>query len=100
MILNRLVILTLLMVGLSACASVTRGTKEVLVVESTPSSAEVAMSTGDTCTTPCSIKLKRKYGLHLSITKEGYHTVEADVNAQVAGGGAAGMAGNVLIGGL
>lgn len=84
---------------LSACASITRGTHEVLLIESDPPGADVALSTGDGCLTPCGLKLKRKDGLHASITKDGYQTVEASVNTQIAGGGAAGMAGNVLLGG-
>ena len=85
---------------LSACASITRGTHEVLEIETDPSGADVALSNGESCVTPCGLKLKRKNGLHVSITKDGYKTIEADVHTQIAGGGAAGMAGNVLLGGI
>lgn len=85
---------------LSACASITRGTHEVLQIETDPSGANVALSIGESCVSPCSLKLKRKDGLHVSIVKDGYHTVETDVNTQIASGGSAGMAGNILLGGF
>ncbi len=85
---------------LSACASITRGTHEVLEIETDPSGADVALSNGESCVTPCGLKLKRKHGLHVSIKKDGYETIEADVLTQISGSGAAGMAGNVLLGGI
>lgn len=51
-------------------------------------------------TTPASFKLKRKGKYSLLITKPGYEPVVVDVDYKIAGGGAAGMAGDVLVGGL
>ena len=85
---------------LPACASVTRGTKEVLQIKSEPPTANVALSDGVTCVTPCSLKMKRKYGVHVTVTKAGYQTVETTVNTEVATGGGIGFAGNALIGGV
>ena len=85
---------------LSGCASITRGTTEAFVIESTPSGAVASLSNGLSCTTPCSLKMKRKSEFVVTLEKQGYRTVQANVTNQVAGGGAAGMAGNVLIGGL
>lgn len=85
---------------LPACATVTRGTKQDFVIESTPAKAEVALSTGQKCTTPCKLKLKRKDGFTATFTKAGYQPVNAEVKSKLATGGAAAGAGNVLIGGV
>lgn len=85
---------------LSGCATVTRGTKDTLVVESDPAGADVRLSTGQTGKTPTSFKLSRKDTVLVTISREGYETVNVTVNSQVVGSGAAGMAGNVLVGGL
>jgi hypothetical protein len=85
---------------LPACATVTRGTSEKFVIESTPGEAEVALSTGDRCVTPCKLKLKRKNGFTATFNKPGYETLEAEVKSKFSGGGAAAGAGNVLIGGI
>ncbi len=82
------------------CASVTRGTKDTLVVESDPAGAQVRLSNGQTGTTPTSFKLPRSKALTVYIEKEGYEPLTVAVNSQVSGVGAAGMAGNVLVGGL
>jgi len=84
----------------SGCATVTRGTKDTLVVESEPSGATVTLSNGMSGKTPTSFKLPRKDALVVTIAKEGYETLTVNVNSQVSGAGAAGMAGNVLIGGV
>jgi len=88
------------LVSIGGCATITRGTKEVLVIQSDPPGATASLSSGHMCKTPCSIELPRSNSVHVKIEKQGYVTVDTDVQAQVAGAGAAGMAGNVLLGGL
>jgi|JI10StandDraft_1071094.scaffolds.fasta_scaffold470031_1 hypothetical protein len=90
----------LLAVMLSGCATVTRGSKEALVVESEPSGADVVLSTGQRGTTPTSFNVKRKRGLKVTISKPGYQTAEVVVTPQVASNGSLAMAGNVFIGGV
>jgi hypothetical protein len=85
---------------LPACATVTRGTSQKYAIESTPSGADVALSTGQTCVTPCKLKLKRKHGFTATFTKAGYEPLRAQVKSKFSGGGAAMGAGNVLIGGV
>lgn len=85
---------------LSGCATVTRGTKDTLVIESDPAGADIRLSTGQVGKTPTSFKLPRGQALVVTISKEGYETLNVNVNPQVVGAGAAGMAGNVLVGGL
>ncbi len=86
---------------LPACATVTRGTSQDFKVESTPSGARVSTSTGFECdATPCSFRMPRKPGFTVTISKDGYVTQEIAVDSRIAGAGAAGMAGNLLIGGV
>ena len=99
-ILNNMLVVAFLLVITSGCATVTRGTKDVLVVESEPPGADIRLSTGITGNTPASFKLPRKTALTVKIEKEGYEPVEVNVTPHITGAGGAGMAGNVLVGGL
>ncbi len=85
---------------LPACATVTRGTSQKYLIESAPTQASVALSTGQKCITPCKLKLKRKRGFTATFNKEGYETLEAQVKSKFSGGGAAAGAGNILAGGI
>lgn len=86
---------------LAGCATITRGTTEVLIIESDPVGADVRIApAGVSCKTPCSIELKRKHNQLVTIRKEGYEPVDVNVIPQTSGAGGAGMAGNVLVGGL
>lgn len=99
MLLRILIIATSLAFA-SGCATVTRGTTESFVVESDPPGAMVRSSTGWTCETPCRVKVKRRSDFTLSIEKEGYEPVKTIVTSSIDGAGTAGMAGNVILGGL
>ena len=84
----------------SGCATVTRGRYQAWTVDSTPSGAVVSLSNGERCETPCTLKLRRKYPFAVHVCKSGYHAVNTMVQSQVSGAGAAGLAGNVLLGGV
>ena len=87
--------------SLSACASITRGTKQQFYVNSDPSGAEVEMSNGLRCRTPCKLKVGRKSDFVVRVIKDGYQPAEVHVQGKVKGGGAAGgLAGNALLGGV
>lgn len=91
--------------SLTACATVTRGTKETLVIESTPPGAAVtlnneALEEPITCTTPCSMKISRKRPYDVSVAMDGYETMETQVLTPRAGAGNGAMAGNLIAGGL
>ena len=85
----------------AGCATITRGSNDVLVVNSTPSAAQVKISDGQSCTgTPCTFKVPRKSELNVLVTKAGCRPQQVRVTNRVASGGGAAMAGNVLVGGL
>lgn len=90
------------LVMLSGCATITRGSTQAFVVETSPSGASVRTSLGQECSaTPCTFaKVERDANFTVTISKPGYRTTTHTVTHQTAGGGAAGMAGNVLIGGI
>ncbi len=85
---------------LSACATVTRGTRESFKVVSVPPGADAKLSTGETCTTPCDLKLKRKADFTVNVSKAGYSSQTVHVHGVMRGGGGAAMAGNLIAGGL
>jgi hypothetical protein len=55
---------------------------------------------GYQCLTPCTVQVNRKDEFTVIFTKPGYHSVEIPVRTQVAGAGAAGFVGNVVLGGV
>ncbi|MCG7391437.1 translation initiation factor 2 [Microvirga sp. ACRRW] len=86
--------------SLGACATVTRGTTEQITFDSTPP-AEMRTSTGLTCpTTPCTLDISRKSEFIATFSKQGYQSQDVMVQTRLAGAGAAGFAGNVLVGGV
>lgn len=120
----KLLVSTLVLLLATGCASITRGTSDALVVNSTPSQAEVKIyRTNGSFTekeiknnqiensedpsagpivgkTPASFKLARKGEYKVTISKQGYETAEVIVTNKISGAGGAGMAGNVLFGGI
>src|SRR6266550_774297 len=85
---------------LAGCATVTRGTRQTFKIESTPSQAKVELSNGESCVTPCILKLKRKPGFNATFTKDGFETKTVKIDSELHGGGAAAGAGNLLLGGV
>ncbi|WP_298610051.1 PEGA domain-containing protein [uncultured Thiothrix sp.] len=100
MSLKLLMTTTAILLSLTGCATVTRGSTEALVIESEPSGAQVQLSNGMKGTTPTSFKVKRKNDLTVTVSKPGYETASINVTSQMAGSGGAAMAGNVLVGGI
>jgi hypothetical protein len=86
--------------SMGACATVTRGTTEQITFDSEPPAA-MRTSTGLTCpTTPCTLQVDRKSEFVATFSKDGHASQDIMVQTRVAGSGAAGFAGNVLIGGI
>jgi hypothetical protein len=98
----RRILVLALFAPLAACATVTRGTTQAFTVDSDPSGAQVALSNGMHCpATPCTFaRIPRNSEFVVTVSKEGYRTTSHNVTHQISSGGAAGMAGNVLVGGL
>lgn len=89
------------MLAMGGCATVTRGSEDAWVVNTDPNGAKVETTNGHQCpSTPCSIKMKRKSEFTATITKPGYKTATVQVTHKTANAGAAGVAGNVLLGGV
>ncbi|MEY4500650.1 MAG: hypothetical protein RIS52_540 [Pseudomonadota bacterium] len=86
--------------SLSACATVTRGTSENFFVLSEPDGADVSMTNGQTCKTPCTVKLKRKSEFDVTVSMPGYKSKTVKVESKMASGGIAAGMGNVLAGGI
>lgn len=84
----------------SGCATITRGRTEVWSVQTDPAGATVKLSSGEQCTSPCSLQKIRKEPFQATIDLAGYHQVVTQIASGVKGAGAAGMAGNVIFGGL
>ena len=85
---------------LSGCASITRGSKEVFVVDTIPQDADVRLSTGMVGKTPASVQVPRSDTLTVFISKPGYKDRTIIVASEIGGGGGAAMAGNVFLGGI
>ncbi|MDB5450250.1 MAG: translation initiation factor 2, gamma subunit, GTPase [Phenylobacterium sp.] len=85
----------------AACATVTRGSHDTWSVQTEPSGAAVRTTNQFACdSTPCTFKMERKAEFDVTITKPGYKSWTGHVTHHVAGAGGAGMAGNVLLGGI
>lgn len=96
----RIILVAALCAALAGCATVTRGTTAQVQIISNPPEATARTSMGFQCLTPCTVQVNRKDEFTVIFTKPGYHSVEIPVRTQVAGAGAAGVVGNVLLGGV
>jgi hypothetical protein len=108
------------------CATVTRGTTEAVVFDSEPAGAEMRSLVynpcsephscidvnqpnaivdrehrpGPACTTPCTINVPRSQELIVTFSKAGYAPQTVKLGRKVPGTGAAGVAGNLVLGGV
>jgi hypothetical protein len=88
---------------LAGCASVTRGTTENISISTTPSGAVAEIAGLDiptSCITPCVVQAKRSADITVTVNKEGYEPQIIPLTKEVPGSGAAGFAGNLLLGGV
>src|SRR5258708_25434867 len=85
------------------CASVTRGTTENISIATTPAGATADISGLEiptACVTPCVVQAKRNADITVAINKEGYEPQVIPLTKEIPAPGAAGFAGNILLGGL
>ena len=100
---GRLILAAAIAAPCLGCASVTRGTTEAISIISTPAGATADVSGLDvptTCVTPCVVQARRNADITVSIAKPGYEPQIIPLTKEVPGSGAAGFAGNVLVGGV
>ncbi|AXS39776.1 translation initiation factor 2 [Breoghania sp. L-A4] len=94
-------VLVALGLAVSGCATVTRGTTEEVRVVVDPADAKVETTIGLSCTgMPCNLQAKRKAEFTVTASKPGYKPESVFVSTGMSAGGAAGVAGNILIGGV
>lgn len=99
----RLLAVAALVLPCIGCASISRGTTENISISSTPPGATAELSGLDnptSCVTPCVVVVKRSADITVTVNKEGYEPQVIPLTKEIAGTGAAGFAGNVLVGGL
>jgi hypothetical protein len=96
----RLVAVLLLVLFSCGCATVMRGTSSHVGFDSEPAGAEVRTSQGLACVTPCSLTFSRREEFIATFSKAGYEPQQVEGKTQIHGEGAAGVMGNVVIGGV
>lgn len=99
----RIVLSAALALLCAGCASATRGWDEQISLASTPAGATAKLtgpSNAPSCVTPCVVQVKRSDDISVSFEKEGYEPQVVALTKEVAGTGAAGFAGNLLLGGI
>ena len=88
---------------LAGCASATRGWTEQIAVSSTQSGVVATVAgNGDPieCVTPCAVTVRRNSEITITMQKPGYETEVVTLTKEIAATGAAGFAGNLLLGGV
>lgn len=73
---------------LTGCATMFRGTEQIVSVNTMPSGARLEFSNGQSCESPCQINVKRDQPLQITISKTGCHTQTATMVPTLAGAGA------------
>jgi PEGA domain-containing protein len=99
----RLLLAAAIILPCFGCASVTRGTTENISISTTPAGATADISGLEiptACVTPCVVQAKRNADITVTVNKEGYEPQIIPLTKEIPGSGAAGFAGNVLLGGL
>lgn len=86
---------------LTGCGTVTRGTTESVSITAEPADAAIRTSLGHSCPqSPCTVEVSRKTKFTAFADKQGYKPGSIYLDTRVAGAGAAGVAGNVIVGGV
>ncbi len=84
-----------LTLALSGCIATTfRGTEEDLAVNTEPPGAAVQISDGETCTSPCSVRLPRNRAVEVKASKDGCNPQSVTVLPRL--GSAAFLYGGIL----
>ena len=86
--------------ALTSCATVFRGAHQKLQVISTPSGANVNLSSGETGVTPATFLKNRRDSFQVTVSKPGYITQMVTVESRASGSGVAATAGSAVVGGV
>lgn len=82
--------------GLSGCATVMHGSNQTFLINTDPVGAQVKLSGGSTCVSPCKLELPRRYDFRVDLTLDGYRPVYVLVHSKTGGA----TFGNLLAGGI
>jgi hypothetical protein len=85
---------------LTSCATVVRGTKQSVRIESNPAGAAIHLSTGVDGWTPATVVLPRKDPVVVEFKKEGYESRSVTLVPMRSRNGAIANGGNALVGGI
>ena len=86
---------------LAGCATITRGTTNIVQIASNPPGATITTTLGETCgTAPCNMEVSRREPFTVRAELAGYEPAEVHVRSTLSGAGMGATAGNVLVGGL
>ena len=55
----------------SGCATIVRTSSESIQIVTEPDTAVVSLSTGETCTSPCDLSVKRRDAIEVTVVKQG-----------------------------
>jgi len=91
-----MVLIAILTVSVTGCASVTTGRYQRVPIDSNPQEANVTISSGFRGVTPCSFELQRNMNHVITIAKKGYRTAQVNLQKTVCGS----TAGNIILGGF
>lgn len=80
--------LLLLLLCVSSCATIVRGTTQQVSINSDPDGAKVTISNGQSCQTPCNIEVERKTSLQLTLEREHCRRQTTSMIPTLAGAGA------------
>jgi hypothetical protein len=88
--------------AMGGCASVTRGWTEQISLASSPSGAQATVSGSENhaCVTPCAVQVNRNSDIQVAFELAGYEPEVVVLTKELATTGAAGFAGNILLGGI
>ena len=82
--------------SLGGCATVLQGTHTSYEADTRPKAATIKFSNGMSCTTPCTLKFRRKDDLRADITLPGYKPTYVLIQSKLAGA----SFGNLIAGGI
>ena len=70
---------------IAGCATIVRGSSETIEITTSPSGAMIKLSTGQSARSPSTFEVARKGTIFVTITKDGYETVETKLISSIEG---------------